>query len=106
MLIPCIVSGFLSDVGVEDIASAQEVSVICPSRETLSEIIKDSGVKVLHNAKDEIAGIESLYIACDKGNKKTDSFFVKIVTWYNPAKGKVVKLVLDVDGANRKSHRK
>ena len=97
MLIPCVLASFFSNVGM-DIPITQ-IANVSPNCDTIGNIISDVGANVVTEIQAKLERVSSVFLACDKGNKKNDSFFVKILCWWDHAGKKVDKFVLDVDGA-------
>ena len=85
---------FLADLGIEHIA---------PKQGTLKGIIKGFGADLLFSLREELAPVTDLFLACDKGNKKKDNFFVKYFSWWDSKTGTVKKKLLDCDAAEGSS---
>ena len=81
MLIPCVVSWFLENAGIP--ATPDQIANLCPNKETIANLISDVGASVIIEMKAVLSKVNNIYLACDKCNMKTDSYFVKILCWYD-----------------------
>ena len=97
MLFPCVISSFFANCGVH--LSAKQISNVCPNHETISNIVANVGANAIVDMKAKLKLVSDIYLACDKGNKRSDTYFVKVLCWWCREKKRIDKLVLDVDGA-------
>ena len=101
MLIPCVLALFFSNVGID--LPITQIANVSPNCDTIGNIISDVGANVVTEIQAKLERVSSIFLACDKGNKKNDSYFVKILCWWDHTGKKVDKFVLDVDGAEGSS---
>jgi hypothetical protein len=98
VVIPIFCAAFLVDAGLLKKTDLVKFSKSFPSESMLRDMVfalaAESSVELghyLHN--------KTVFLSCDKGNKKGISHFVKILSWWNSETMEVQKRVLDIDAS-------
>jgi len=95
-LFPLIVLAFLCDTGIfEDGVPFDTFPKSFPSDATLQNYTVNQAVRETISLSKLLINIP-IYTACDKGNKKGVSHFVKFLCWWNWYRGKAQTQVLDI----------
>ena len=81
LLIPCVLSSFLVQLGLED--EVLNVLQLTPKSSCLKEIIRDEAFLCCMDVRREISQTKYVHIATDKGNNKGISHFVIFLIWWD-----------------------
>ena len=92
---------FLNDIGWKEPNLAKKVSLSCtPSQSATEHFVSRAAAKRMVVLKKELENKNiKIYIACDKGNKKGISHFVKYITYWCRKRNRVKKVLLDCDAS-------
>jgi hypothetical protein len=98
-MIPLFVGATLVDADVMiDRAKVADCAKSFPSETYLQDLVFDYAAENIYQLGARVKDTQ-VFLSCDKGNKKGDSHFVKILSWYDPKTKHVVKQLLDIDAS-------
>jgi hypothetical protein len=97
-VIPMFVASSLIDAGVLDTAKVSSFSKSFPSESYLRDLVFSFAAENMYQLSIKLAN-KKIFLACDKGNKKGISHFVKVLSWYDPDTISVKKQLLDIDAS-------
>ncbi len=100
-VLPLVVAAFLADAGIafDPEASAK----LCPSAKTLNSFIVDGSVDSILWLEEQFRDADTVFISCDKGNRKGIDHFPKVISWWSKKEWKVMIICIDADGSGGKS---
>jgi hypothetical protein len=97
-LIPLFAASVLVDVGILQRANISSFSKSFASETSLRELVFSFAAENMYQLGVKVKGLQ-IFLACDKGNKKGVSHFVKMLSWYDKRTYKVVHQLLDIDAS-------
>jgi hypothetical protein len=98
-VMPMVVAATLIDLGVLNKAKVSAFATSFPSETYLRDMLFTSAAEVILQLSHKLRDIQTVFIACDKGNKRGVSHFVKILSWYDRKTMSVTKQLLDIDAS-------
>jgi hypothetical protein len=98
-VIPMVVAATLIDLGILNKSKVSAFATSFPSETYLREMLFSFAAQVIFVLRNKLSNIRQVFLACDKGNKKGISHFVKILSWYDTKTKSVMKQLLDIDAS-------
>jgi hypothetical protein len=99
-VLPLVVAAFLADAGIA--FDPEALAKSCPSAKTLNSFIADGSVDSILWLEEQSRDADTVFISCDKGNRKRIDHFPKVIIWWSKKEWKVMIICIDANGSGGK----